>query len=294
MNLPSLATALNGLHRRRLPNLEDALSETASLRTNAQLAHILSELNRAQFDQVAALGSAALKAVNEDRVYDACPLAKTACQVINDLFPLGFTFEEALLNEEEYYDDRRMRISIDNQTNLPRSWDEWDECMQELDELDADEWSLPVFLFATNQGWPRENWVDLAEHFGWPEDMNPKWWKSDRLNVDEIEFCDRLKKKGMTEFAVAYDVVFAATENLFIDYDHGLSGEFELPLLNMAGIRSLEAQYKAHVEIMRTYELACQQAAEDPEILNEILMIWNGCLKPARPQRRTLVQLFEG
>lgn len=285
--LPSLADVLKGLAARRAPELPDALHDLALVRTSATLAVILDDLDKRAFERVASLGPAALKPSQaHNGGWELSPLHGAAVQAINDLFPTSYRFEEMLFEEEEYWEDGRMPIEPEVLIGLPRTWDEWDERLID-EELDG-RWSLPVFYFAVNQRWDPGPWAEMAEHFGWPFDMRPKWWKTDDLVGDDALFCEKLKQRGMEEFATAYDCVFAATDNLFIDYDGGLSGEIELPTLSLESVQDLHRQYLQVDDLQFQYDQAVDQVERNPDVLIDLLAVYNSTLKPRRKPRRLL------
>lgn len=174
---------------------------------------------------------------------------------------------------------------------LPRTWDTWDETLGEYDSVDPDTWSLPVYFYMIETGGFGPDTYAVAEHFGWPEDAV----QIRRGVFDSAEFCRRLEAHGLGDFAHAYRCVWAATGNIFIDYDNGESGEFELPVLSLANVREFEAQYVSAQVILERFTAAVTRANEDPAVFSELTRHYNASLRRAARQSRrprTLVEVF--
>ena len=291
--LVSLDYACNVLRGKIVPALDDACQVLKDFRVHATLAAILNDLNPAAFQAVAALGAKALLAPANS----LSRLAECAVFEMGLVLNLSWNFEEALFNCDEYYEDGMPRIEIEPITWLPWSWDSWDEVLSEVEQQAPEQWSLPIFLLALDQTYGRTNWNKMAETFGWPVEIQPKWWKKPGSDwtLDYERFQAMMKEQGLGKFLTAYECTFRMTENLFMDYDYNENEmQYELPALSVEGVRSLAEVHQKALAILAELEEACELVVETPGYLVNIYNIWAACLEQRKEQRpRTLMQIYE-
>ncbi len=191
---------------------------------------------------------------------------------VNALFPLDTDYLEMWLLEA----DEPLALHILPQ-GCPWTYDELSEVITDPQTCSAS-LSLEMFIIYLSMLIVRgEDWSTAATYFGWPDPGPPDPPKDSQLDTDH--FFERLVSSGLTAFPAAFQIVWAETGNLFLDYNPYEDGVSYEPIpFDPTNVAALVEEWQQAQPLLADFRQACEQVAKKPELLQRLVDLFQECL----------------
>jgi hypothetical protein len=267
--------ATRSLERWMLPRLPEALSALTRVRLFTQALQAYQELQAGDPETQETRSPFQVRSLLED----VSGLERKAFELVNGLFPLDdLAMEDQLLNGDELY------IAIAPQ-GFPWTYEELCEAMEEPERFPA-EISLAVFLKYLDVLVGEEAWQLAAERFGWQVDV-PACLARPVEKLDTDRLFARLEEAGLASFKAAFEIVWGATGNYFLDYNPYEEGYGWEPIpFDAENVRKLAEEWRKAQPILQAYQQAEERVRQEPALLSRLAGLYESCLIYANHPRR--------